>query len=147
MLSGMAPTKKKPLKPPKSGEEGDFRSAFATLLKSRKLSVPRGLASAPPEAYASQPASLVEQLSKLSDTELKRFAEQVGGYAKRQQARAKAAWDASPLIAELRRRRLAEPAPPSRVVGASVSLSKPLAEWSDKEILRAATDWSRLGAT
>ena len=128
-----------------SGAEGDFREAFAALLRSRKLTVPKGLSDAPPEAYASQPATFVEQLGRLSDTELGRFAEQVGGYAERQAARAAAEWDRSPLIAELRRRKLKEPPRPLRAAGVSASLAKPLAEWSDKEILDAATRWSRIG--
>jgi hypothetical protein len=128
-----------------SSTAGDFPGAFAALLRSRKLAVPKGLADAPPEAYASQPASFVEQLGRLPDAELRRYAEQVGGYAERQAARAAAEWDRSPLIAELRRRKLKEPPRPLRAAGVSASLAKPLAEWSDKEILEAATRWSRIG--
>jgi hypothetical protein len=87
---------------------------------------------------------MVEQLSGLSDTELKRYAEQIGGYVRRQEQRAKREWDTSPLIAELRKRKLKEPPPPARVVGASVSLAKPLSDWSNAEILRAADEWSRM---
>lgn len=160
MLFGVAPTRRNPKKPAErtpakgsgagSGKRGssgadDFRAAFAALLRDRKLSVPRGLADAPPEAYASQPASFVDQLGRLSDAELKRFAEQVGGYAERQAARAAAEWDRSPLIAELRRRKLKEPPRPVRAAGVSASLAKPLAEWTDKELLDAATRWSRIG--
>ncbi len=122
-----------------------FTEAFAALLRERKLPVPAGLADAPPEAYASQPASFVEQLGRLPDAELRRFADQVGGYAERQAARAAAEWERSPLIAELRRRKLKEPPRPLRAAGVSASLTKPLAEWSDKEILDAATRWSRIG--
>lgn len=128
-----------------SGEDLSFPAAFAALLRSRKLSVPKGLSTAPPEAYASQPASFVEQLSNLSDAELKRFAEKVGGYTRRQSERAQAEWERSPLIVELRRRRLKEPPHPIRAVGVSVSLAKPLDEWSDAEIVHAAGEWSRLG--
>jgi hypothetical protein len=118
---------------------------LARLLRSRKLTVPKGLTDAPPEAYASQPASLVDQLERLPDAELKRFAEKVAGYAERQAERAGAEWERSPLIAELRRRKLKEPPPPMRPAGVSVSLAKPLAEWSDKDLLDAATRWSRIG--
>jgi hypothetical protein len=161
MLFAMPQPKKpsrKPAKPPPSAKRpaaaagkraaargGDFPTAFAELLRSRKLTVPKGLAGAPPEAYASQPASFVEQLGRLPDSELKRFAEKVAGYAKRQADRAAAEWDRSPLIAELRRRKLKEPPRPDRPTGVSVSLSKPLAEWTDKELLDAATRWSRIG--
>jgi hypothetical protein len=128
--------------------EGDgFIEAFTALLRARKIPVPKGFDGAPPEAYASQPASFVDQLERLPDSELKRFAEKVAGYAKRQQERADAEWERSPLIAEIRRRKLKEPARPPRPVGVSVSLAKPLAEWSDKELLHAATEWSRIGRT
>ena len=130
-------------KPAPGGDS--FPKAFAALLRSRKIAVPKGLADAPPEAYASQPASIVDELAKLPDAELKRFATQVGGYAGRQADRAKREWERSPLIAELRRRKLKVPPPPTRVTGASVSLAKPLAKWSDKELLRAAERWSKLG--
>ena len=129
----------------RGAEEAGFPEAFAALLRERKLAVPSGLADAPPEAYASQPASFVEQLGRLPDQELRRYAEQVGGYAERQAARAAAEWDRSPLIAELRRRKLKEPPRPLRAAGVSASLAKPLAEWSDKELLDAATRWSRIG--
>jgi len=131
--------------PASAGEEPTFPQAFAKLLRNRGLSVPKGLRDAPSEAYAGQSAEFVEQLAGLSDTELKRYAEQVGGYVRRQEQRAKREWDASPLIAELRKRKLKEPSPPSRVVGASVSLAKPLSDWSNAEILRAADEWSRMG--
>jgi len=126
-------------------ESGSFPEAFAKLLKSRKVAVPKGLLDAPPAAYASQPASVVADLAKLPDTELDRFAKQVAGYAKRQSDRARAEWERSPLIGELRRRKLKEPLPPSRAAGASVSLAKPLAKWTDKELLKAAEQWSKLG--
>ena len=80
-------------------------------------------------------------MATLPDADVKRFADKIAGYVARQQARAKAAWDSSPLIVELRRRKLKEPPMPSRVVGASVSLTKPLKEWSDAEILRAVKEW------
>ena len=165
MLAGVpqrpkrAPKGKKPKPTPKRSSNGrgaskkvpttggdDFRAAFASLLRSRKLTVPKGLLDAPPEAYASQPASFVDQLEQLPDAELKRFAEKVATHVRRQQARARAEWDTSPLIAELRRRRLDEPPCPLRPVGASVSLAKPLKEWTDKQLLKAARDWSKLGS-
>lgn len=120
-----------------------FPQAFAKLLRSRELPVPRGLTTAPPAAYADQPATFVETLQRLPDDDLVRYAERVAGYAQRQAERAKAEWERSPLIAELRRRRLPVPDQPSRVAGVSVSLGKPLAEWSDDELVDAAREWSR----
>jgi len=139
--------KKQPSRPTGSkAVSGDsFPAAFATLLRERKIRVPAGLADAPREAYASQPPSFVDQLAGLGDADLKTYAEKIAGYAGRQAKRAKAEWEASPLIKELRRRRLSEPACPVRVVGASVSLRKQLGEWTDGEILHAAEEWSRMG--
>ncbi len=129
-----------------SGSTGEsFPVAFAALLRARKLPVPKGLTEVPPEAYASQPASFVAQLEQLPDAELRRFAAKIATHVERQAERAQREWDSSPLIAELRRRRLAEPPAPKRPTGVSVSLAKPLAKWSDKEILKAARDWSKLG--
>ena len=119
-----------------------FPQAFASLLRKRKLAVPRGLDSAPPEAYAHQPPAFVEQLAELSDQELGRYAERVASYAGKQADRARAAWEASPLIRELRRRGLPEPPRPDRAAGMNVSLKKSLAEWSDEDILSAAREWS-----
>ena len=126
--------------------EGGFPSALAALLRSRKIAVPKGLEEAPPEAYADQPASVVEQLAKQPDAQLKAYAEHIAGFAARRLARAKAAWDSSPLIAELRRRKLKEPSPPKRVVGANVSLKTPLKDWTDAQILKAANEWAKKGA-
>ena len=123
-----------------------FPAALATLLRSRKIAVPNGLEAAPSEAYANQPASFVDQLERLPDADLKVFAEKIASYAARQRARSKAAWDGSPLVAELRRRKLKEPPVPRRAVGVSVSLRKPLKDWSDAEILKAASEWSKRGA-
>ena len=144
----MVPAAKKPKPKPKpkasarKAPSGGFPEAFAKLLKAKKVPVPKGLLDAPPEAYASQPASFVAQLERLSAAELKRYAEQVGGYADRQRKRVLAEWERHPLIAELRRRGLKEPAPPKRR-GFSVSLTKPFSKWTDKEILAAATAWSK----
>jgi hypothetical protein len=137
-------------RPPASSSKHDahersFPAALAELLRSRKIAVPKGLPDAPAEAYASQPASFVEQLQRLPDAELKRFAEKVAGFTARQQERARAEWERSPLIAELRRRKLKEPPRPLRNAGVSVSLAKPLSEWSDAELVKAANEWSRLG--
>ncbi len=145
--SGSPSRKAAPKKPPRDAHtpDRDFPSAFAALLRQKKVSVPKGLLDAPPEAYASQDASFVEQLANLPTTHLKQFAEKVAGYAKRQQARALSEWERSPLIAELRLRKLKEPATPVRPTGVSVSLAKPLAKWTDKELLRAADEWSRRG--
>jgi hypothetical protein len=137
--------KQKP-KPKPKPLSGSFTGEFAALLRSRRIPVPRGLQTAPPEAYANAPASFVEELARLPDADLERYADRVAGFATRQAARARAAWDSSPLIAELRRRKLSEPTRPSRVVGASVSLAKRLAEWSDAELLAAAREWSKRAA-
>jgi hypothetical protein len=123
-----------------------FPKAFAALLRERGIPVPRGLQTAPPDAYANAAPAFVDELSKLRDEELKRYADRVAGFAARQAARAKSEWNSSPLIAELRRRKLTVPKPPSRVVGASVSLAKPLADWSNAELLAAAREWSKRGA-
>src|SRR5688500_10854667 len=104
--SAKKPTPAKMKAPARAGSDGSFLVAFAKLPRSRKVSVRKGLAAAPPEAYASQPASIVDDLANLPASELKRFAEQVGGYAARQAARAKSEWERSPLIAELKRRKL-----------------------------------------
>ena len=120
-----------------------FPAALAALLRKRKLKVPSGLLKAPPQAYANQPPEFVEELAKADDGTLLRQAEHIAGYAKRQEQRAKAMWDDSPLIRELRKRKLAEPPRPKRVVAASVSYKRPLAEWSDKELIQAAKEWSK----
>jgi len=130
----MTPTKK---------AQRSFPRAFAALLRERGIAVPRGLQAAPPEAYGSASADVVSELARLSDPELERYAERVAGFAARQSARAKAAWNSSPLIAEIRRRKLSVPPPPVRVVGASVSLRKPLAEWTNRELLAAAREWAK----
>jgi hypothetical protein len=122
-----------------------FPKAFATLLRSRGLKVPRGLLSAPPEAYARQPAAAVERLARADDRVLEAQAAKIAAFVARRAARAKELWDGSPLIAELRRRKLAEPPAPERVVAASFPLKKSLAEWSDAEILEAARAWSARG--
>lgn len=130
---------------PKAGArsaEPTFPQAFAAVLRKRKIPVPGGLADAPPEAYANQPPSFAQQLEALSDDELRRYADRVASYATRQAERARAAWEASPLISELRRRGLPEPSRPRRAAGVNVSLKKPLAEWSDDDILSAAREWS-----
>ncbi len=140
--------KKSPAKTRTNHEDagGEFPAALAELLRSRKLAVPKGLESAPPEAYANQSVSFVDQLAKHPDSQLEMFAEKVAGWAPRQLARAKAEWDSSPLIAELRRRKLKEPAPPKRVAGVSVSLRTPFKEWTDAQIVKAAGEWSKRGS-
>jgi hypothetical protein len=107
--------------------------------------VPEGLLEAPPEAYAAQPASLVDSLAQLDDEALSERAEKIAFFSERQRERARQAWNSSPLIAELRRRGLKLPRAPKRPVGAAFSLKKPLAEWADAEIIEAAADWSRRG--
>ncbi len=122
-------------------EAESFPEALAELLRSKKIPVPKGLLNAPPQAYAGQPVSFVEQIAKRPVAELKEFADKVATYAARQQARAKSVWDSHPLIVEVRRRKLKEPNMPDRVIGISVSLVKPLKEWTDKELLRAVDEW------
>jgi hypothetical protein len=131
---------------PNSKPKPAFPKAFAALLRERGLPVPRGLGTAPPEAYANVEAAFAEELARLPDDDLTRYAERVAGFAARQAARAKSEWESSPLIRELRRRRLTVPPPPARVVGASVSLAKPLTEWTNAELLAAAREWSKRGA-
>lgn len=128
-----------------SGGAG-FPTALAELLRSRRIRVPNGLLDAPPEAYARQDAAFVQELAKLDDDALRAHAERVAGYARRQAERARRSWDTSPLIVELRRRKLKEPPRPQRVVGAAFNLKKPLPEWSDAEVLEAARQWSEQGA-
>jgi hypothetical protein len=130
----MTPTNKKPQ---------SFPKAFAALLRERGLAVPRGLQTAPPDAYGSAEPHVLENLARLPDNELSSYAERVAGYAARQAARAKKAWESSPLIAEIKRRKLTVPPAPSRVVGANVSLAKPLTEWSNRELLAAAREWAK----
>jgi hypothetical protein len=137
----MGPAKK--AKPKPKAKPKTFPSALAALLKSRGLGVPRGLGGAPPEAYANAPATFVDELARHSDPDLEVYADRVAGYAARQAKRARAEWERSPLVAELRRRGLAEPPRPKRVVGANVGLTRPLSEWADRELLAAAKEWSR----
>ena len=122
-----------------------FATELAALLRSRKLKVPRGLADAPPEAYGHFEASRVEMFADVPDDSLVAQAEKVAGWSARQRERADTEWQRSPLIAEIRRRDLKAPPPPAKVVGVSVSLRKPLRNWSDAELLRAAKDWSDRG--
>ena len=100
---------------------------------------------APPEAYAAQPASVVDSIASLDDESLAERAEKIATFAARQSERAKQAWNSSPLIQEMRRRRLRLPRAPKRPVSAAFSLKKPLAEWTDTELLEVATEWSRRG--
>lgn len=141
----MAEQKKTKAKAKPKGGSDTFPGALAKLLRSRKLKVPKGLAEAPPDAYANQPAAFVETLATLDDDALQKQADKVAGYAARQAERARASWDTSPLIVELRRRKLKEPPRPARVVGAAFSMKKPLREWSDEAILEVAREWSKRG--
>lgn len=120
-----------------------FLGALAALLRSRKIKVPKGLLEAPPEAYANQDESVVDQLAALPDAALTAQAEKVASWAARQAERARAAWESSPIVGEIRRRGLREPPAPSRVIGAAFSMKKPLRDWSDAELLDAAREWSR----
>lgn len=61
-----------------------FPAALAKLLRSRGLAVPRGLQSAPPEAYGNAAAAFADELARGSDRDLVVFAERVAGYATRQ---------------------------------------------------------------
>lgn len=128
-----------------SAKAGTFPSALAKLLRSRRLKVPAGLKDAPPEAYAKMPASAVKDLEGLSDDALSERAEKIAGFAERQAQRAKQSWESSPLVAEIRRRKLRAPSAPKRVVGAAFSLKKPLGDWTDEELLEAAREWSSRG--
>ena len=129
----------KPTPPP-------FIAALAELLRSRNLEVPPGLLEAPPEAYAGQTEAVVQTMSRLKDEDLEARAGKVAGWGRRQAERAEQAWESSPLIGELRRRGLPEPARPTRVVGASFSLKKPLADWTDEELKEAVATWARLAS-
>lgn len=122
-----------------------FPEGLARLLRNRKIPVPEGLLEAPEEAYAGQGPEFVESLAKLDNDQLSARAEKVATYASRQTERAKRAWDSSPLIAELRRRGLKVPRRPKRVVALAFSVKKPLSKWSEKELLEAASEWSRRG--
>ncbi|HYR63268.1 MAG TPA: hypothetical protein VET24_11650 [Actinomycetota bacterium] len=132
--------------PPAKPAGSPFIDALADLLRSRNIDIPPGLLEAPPEAYAGQSESVVLAMARLKDENLAERAGKVAGWGQRQAERAVHAWESSPLIGELRRRGLAEPARPTRVVGAAFSLKKPLAEWTDEEIEGAAAAWARLGS-
>ena len=123
-----------------------FIEALAELLRSRNLEIPPGLLEAPPEAYAGQSEAVVQTMARLKDEDLEERASKVAGWGQRQAERAERAWESSPLIGELRRRGLPEPARPTRVVGASFSLKKPLAEWTDEELNEAVATWARLAS-
>jgi len=123
-----------------------FIDALAELLRSRNLEIPPGLLEAPPEAYAGQGEAAVQTMARLKDEDLEERAGKVAGWGRRQAERAERAWESSPLIGELRRRGLPEPARPTRVVGASFSLKKPLTEWSDEELEGAVATWARLAS-
>lgn len=138
---GKSPSRKKPAK----ARTETFVTALAALLRERNLEVPEGLEEASPEAYAHQPTGHVEALASLTDEDLAAHAARVADYEDRHIERVRRAWDDSPLIDELRRRGLDEPPRPTRVVGAAFSLKKPLAEWSNDEILQMAKEWSRRG--
>jgi hypothetical protein len=114
-----------------------------SLLGERNLDVPPGLLQAPPEAYAGQSAEVVKMMARLKDDDLSERAAKVAGWESRQTERAQRAWESSPLIAEVRRRGLAEPARPDRVAIVAFSMKKPLAQWSDAELLDAVTQWAR----
>ncbi len=122
-----------------------FPKALAALLRSRKLRVPSGLEQAPPEAYANQPPELVARLEDLDDESLMRQAAHIAGFERKREARLKAVWDDSPLIKEIKRRKLKPPPRPRRVVGAAISFKRPLREWTDEELLAAAREWSKRG--
>lgn len=124
-----------------------FLHGLAELIRSRGLEVPDGLLEAPPAAYAGQGEGTVTAMSRLRDADLLERAGKVAGWQLRQVERAEQAWERSPLIHELRRRGLAEPERPGKVVGAAFSLKKPLAQWSDDEVLSAVDQWIELART
>jgi hypothetical protein len=140
------PTAKKPSSKKPAAKSAPFITALAKLLRSRKLQVPDGLLEAPAEAYANQPADVVDRMADLDDDTLRERAEKIASFAKRQAERAREMWDSSPLIAEVRRRGIRVPTVPKRLVGAAISVKRPLAVWSDDELLDAAKDWSKRGA-
>jgi hypothetical protein len=143
------PTPKDPSRPAKPHPKAaptPFIDALADLLRSRNIEIPPGLLEAPPAAYAGQSEAVVQTMARLKDEDLAERAGKVAGWGQRQAERAERAWESSPLIGELRRRGLAEPPRPNRVVGASFSLKKPLAEWTDDELEEAVATWARLGS-
>src|SRR5205807_5646413 len=108
------PARKKPqaarAKEPPEPVPSPFIEALADLLRSRNLEIPPGLLEAPPEAYAGQTEAVVQAMARLKDEDLEARAGKVAGWRRRQAERAEQAWESSPLIVELRRPRLAEPA-------------------------------------
>lgn len=141
-----SPVKKAPAKKPaRKRSFAAFPAALARLLRTRGLEVPTGLENAAPDSYANQPKETVKLLEGLTDQELEIQAERIATYEDRKAARALAQWESSPIIAELRKRGLSEPPTPRRPVGASFSFGKPLPEWTDSEVLKAAKEWSRRG--
>ncbi|MGH2812822.1 MAG: hypothetical protein ACRDI1_08945 [Actinomycetota bacterium] len=145
MLIRVAAKKKSSPRPrPKAGSE--FTRALSSLLKSKGIRVPSGLSRAPAEAYMGEPASFVDSLADLPDSDLARYAERISSYAARQEKRVRSAWESSPLITELRRRKLKEPPAPKRVVALAFSVKTPLQEWTNAEILQAARQWSARGS-
>jgi hypothetical protein len=143
--AGKKPQTARAKEPPKPAAS-PFIAALAELLRSRNLEIPPGLLEAPPEAYAGQTEAVVQTMARLKDEDLQARAGKVAGWGRRQAERAEQAWESSPLIGELRRRGLPEPARPTRVVGASFSLKKPLAEWTDEELKEAVATWVRLAS-
>jgi hypothetical protein len=130
---------------PAAPQGSPFTTALAELLRSRNLDVPPGLLEAPAEAYAGAGEAAVQFLARLNDADLAQRARKVAEWEQRQADRARQAWETSPLIRELRRRRLPEPPRPPRISGVAFSVKKPLAEWTDQELQQAATEWVRLG--
>jgi hypothetical protein len=128
-------------------EESPFLDALIDLLASRDLEVPSGLREAPPAAYAAQGVAAVQMMARLKDADLLERANRVAGWQGRQEERSRQAWESSPLIREVRRRGLPEPERPARVAGVAFSLKKPLAEWTDGELLGAVTEWAALGTS
>lgn len=131
--------------PQRPSKTETFPQALAKLLKSRGLDVPSALVKAPPAAYAGQPASFVKNLERLEDPELAAQAARIANYTSRQEKRARSAWETHPLIAEIRKRKIREPKRPTRFVGVAINFRKPLEEWTDEELLEAASEWSRSG--
>lgn len=142
-----APKASRPPDRPPASAPSPFIDALEKLLRSRGIEIPPGLLEAPPEAYAGQSETVVQMMGRLKDADLLERAGKIAGWSRRQAERAERAWESSPLIGELRRRGLAEPARPARVVGASFSLKKPLAEWTDAEVADAAAAWAELGTS
>jgi hypothetical protein len=136
----------RPAAAPEPAQPSEFLDALAELLTSRGLDIPEGLLEAPPAAYASQGLGAVQMMTRMRDADVLERATKVASWQARQEERSVRAWEASPLIGEVRRRGLKEPARPDRVAAIAFSLKKPLAEWTDQELQEAVAEWAGMGS-